>query len=176
MLMKETIEELRARRLEAQEKRDRETQRLQYGPKLADTLSLVGERALKVADFSVNADLPMRITWSRRLEDTPGLVAAYVDKERAFRIVMCAEQKLGITSGLMGFHDKEFLGFCNASGVRVGRLVVAAEVSNDSVVFYPNGAGGVIMVDHYSSNTGLPYSVIVQGDPLIEQLRECFAD
>lgn len=176
MSAKGSIEELCARRRQAQEKRDREALRVQYGPKLADALSLAADRALKVADFHVDTCLPMTIIWSRRLEDTPGLVAAYVDKQRALKIVACAERRLGITSGLMGFHDKDYLGFCCASSVQVGRLVAAAEAANDSVVFYPGGAGGVIMVDYYSSNAGLPYSVVVQGDLLIDQLRGCFSE
>lgn len=176
MSAKGSIEELRARRRQAQEKRDREALRAQYGPKLADALSLAADRALNEADFHVDARPQMEIIWSRRLEDAPGLVAAYVDKKRALTIVACAEQRLGLTSGLLGFHDKDFLGFCYVPDVRVGRLAAAAEASNDSVVFYPEGAGGVLMVDYYSSNAGPPYSVVVQGDLLIEQLRGCFLE
>lgn len=176
MFAKGSIEELRARRRQVQERRDREALRVQFGPKLVDALSLAADRALKMADFRVDARLPMTIIWPQRLEDAPGLVAAYVNKQRAVKIVTCAEQRLGITSGLIGFHDKDYLGFCYASGVRVGWLVAAAEVANDSAVFYPESDGGVIMVDHYSSNARTPYSVIVQGGMLVEQLRECFAE
>ena len=175
MSTKKSIEELRSRRRQAQEKREREALRVQYGPKLVDTLSLAADCALKLADFRVDVCLPMEITWPQRLEQAPGLVTAYVDKQYALRIVTCAEQRLGITSGLIGFHDKDFLGFCYASGIRVGRLLAAAEAVNDSVVFYPEGADGVIMVDYYSSNAAPPYSVIVQGNQLVEQLRNCFA-
>jgi hypothetical protein len=108
------------------------------------------------------------------VEEAPGLVLSYISKSKASEVALCIECELGNSGGLIGFHDKGYLGLCRVSRVKLGGLVAVAEVANDAVVFYPDLTGGVVVVDCYADGVGMPFSVLAQGEVLIEKLKKCF--
>lgn len=168
------LDALRRRRSEAASERQRLELRTAHGERLVNALQMVGE-GVKLEDFSAEKGLvPFAITWSERLEDAGGLVAAYVSRDRAFSIAKCLASKVHTKSGLIGIYGNAYLGYCSVEKVSIEGMLVASEKIDDAVVFYPDPGDGAVVFDCYSSNPGKAYSVLVQGAGLIESLRNCF--
>jgi len=75
---------------------------------------------------------------------------------------------------LLGIHGNKYLGFADAKAVNIPGLVVACEVLNDSVIFFPQGFDGAIVFDCYETQPGnAPFSILVQGLRLTELLAHC---
>lgn len=176
MSSRKSIEELRAHRSQVTKERERADLHNLHGARLVSALSLAVDDALLLADFHADATPPYMLDWPARIEDAPGLVASYISKPNAYEIVLCIESVLGDLGGLIGFHDKDYLGLCQVSRVKFDGFVAAAERANEAVVFYPELTGGVIVVDCYADGTGMPFSVLAQGTGLIDKLRRCFDD
>lgn len=168
------MDELRDHRSKEHQRRERESLREMHGDVLAAALSLAAGSKLSREDFKMDASLPFPISWSRRLEDSSGLVAAYIEKEDANRIALCIENSLSQFEGSIGVYGNSYLGLCDVSRVSISGLVEAAEDVNDAVVFYPKNVDGAVLVDFYSSNPGPPFSLLVQGSALVDQLKGCF--
>ena len=75
---------------------------------------------------------------------------------------------------MIGFHEKYYLGLARISNVDPLSLLIVAESEKDSIILYSKLPFGVIMVDCYTGCPGEPFSIIVQGDDLISNLRKCF--
>ena len=173
MSSQNSIEELRVKRSRVLLQKEHQRLRERYGEKLAIALSLAAQQPLQLADFKSELQPQFILDWPERIEHAFGLVAAYISKHRASKIADCLEVKLGNSGGLLGFHDKAYLGFFRATRVSVSGMLAAAEAANDSVLFYPESLNGVILLDCYASSPGEPFSVVIQGDPLIELVRDC---
>ena len=176
MSQRKSIEELRDHRSNVLREKQRAELRNLHGSRLIDALNLAAHDAISLAEFHVDVAPPFILDWPARLEEASGLVLAYASKNKATGVALCIDEKLGRVNGLIGFHDKDYLGFCHVSQLKLGGLVAAAEAANDAVTFYPASLNGVIVVDCYAGNHGMPFSILVQGEILIERLRECFSD
>lgn len=147
-----------------------------YGRKYVDFINSVMNKSLSLDNFDTNLVEPMPLRWSKDLVNSEGLVVAYVNKIDAGMIFTCIQSRVGTVSGLIGFHEKSYLGLARVDKVAPFDLLAVAEVAEDSVVFYNDFPFGVIMVDCYLSQPGDPFSIIIQGDDLVSELRKCFAE
>jgi len=167
-------EELQARRRALASASRIEKNRIAHGPRLVDALSHATLDELSLADFHVDIKPPFRLEWPKRIENAPGLVAAYVSKLRAVEIATCIQTILQHPRGLLGIHDNKYLGFADAKTVKMPGLVLACEALNDSVIFFPQGFDGAIMFDCYQTPPGnAPFSTLIQGLQLTELLAHC---
>lgn len=171
---KSRMDQLQKKMRDAHTARERKRLRDLYGEKFVEKINYAIGKSLSVSDFDSNAVEPMRLNWAKNLADSEGLVAGYISRAHAGQILNCIRDKLGEINGLIGFHEKYFIGLANVDQVDVSRLLVAAESAEDSIVLYSNLPFGVIMVDCYMSQPGEPFSIIVQGDGLVSELRGCF--
>jgi hypothetical protein len=145
-----------------------------YGGRYIESINSIMGKSLSLDDFNNDFVAPLSLNWARNLADSEGLVAAYIGKIDAIRILNCIRDVLCVFNGMIGFHEKSYLGFAHLDQIDPLLLLKVAEFTKDSVVFYNNSPEGVIMVDCYLSQPGEPFSIIVQGDRLISDLRGCF--
>jgi hypothetical protein len=155
--------------------RDAEHRKLRetYGEKLVKALALSTADEISLSDFHIDIAPPFSIDWPKRLQDASGLVAAYISKNRAKEIAARMEARMCGLAGLIGFHDKDYLGLCRISQVNMAGMIEACETANDSVVFYPTLTGGAVLFDCYESRIGEAFSALVQGHSLIDRLSDC---
>lgn len=165
---------LEIRRIQLLEKRDRDLKRASFGSRYVKVLRQTTGVPLEINDFRQEIVAPYSLVWPKKLELSPGLVAAYIDKTKASTIITCISEKLGMRDGILGFHDKPYLGLTLVPPIKIGCLLSAAEQSEDTVLFYPNEISGVVMIDYYASGPGWPFSIVVQGDALMSQVSDCF--
>jgi hypothetical protein len=175
MSSKHDIQELRGRRIKLIQGKERNRLREEHGAALVAALSSAVDYRLSLRDFEIDASPPFELSWLGRLEESPGLNAAYISKDDADKIAACIDTKLSLPSGRIGIYGNDYLGICRVDRVSIGGLVKAAEEANDAVVFYPEGISGAVLVDYYSSNPGFRFSVLAQGGALTDRLRTCFA-
>jgi hypothetical protein len=140
----------------------------QHGSNLAKLVASAIGRELNVDEFgSLPEGLP-ELIWPHRISEAPGLVAAYIDRTSAARILECLSERIGMLDGYLGFHR-----VCDLSPVA---LLQVAELTSDSVVFFLERIKGVILVDYYSTPGFKPISVVAQGVSLTHRLSECFGE
>lgn len=102
-----------------------------------------------------------------------GLVAAYVDRESAGKVIDRISQVLGPVDGVFCFHEKAFLGGAAVSGIDVKRLLSLADRTEDSVVLSLGSPREVMLVDCYRVGSSREFSVLVQGSGLVQKLGTC---
>lgn len=167
-------EELQARRRALANAARIEKNRLAHGPGIVDALSHATFDELSLTDFHVDIKPPFCLQWPPKIENAPGLLAAYVDRQCAIQIAMCIQATLQHTGGLLGVYGNEYLGLSDVKSVNTPGLVVACEAANDSVIFFPQDFHGAIVFDCYESPPGnTPFSVLIQGLQLEELLAHC---
>jgi hypothetical protein len=125
-------------------------------------------------DFKADAALAGKFIWPKRLQDAPGLVAAYLDRPAATSLLLSIERTVPFLSGRIGFHGKDYMGLASVSGVRAGQLLAASEAVEDSVLVLVGSPDGAILVDYYRTPGRGPFSVAAQGVQLVEVLKACF--
>lgn len=167
------MDQLRQKRARVQGSRDQDRLRALYGEKLAAVVAEATGKPLSLDNFK-SKDEPLPIEWPADLRDAAGLVAAYISRSDANRLLVCARDRLSTLSGRIGFHEKPYLGFAELHGVDPVSLLAVAEATEDSVIFYSDAPTGIVMVDCYTSQPSEPFSVVVQGDGLVQQLAPCF--
>lgn len=170
----ERVKQLRQKRARTHELHEQMRLRSAYGEKLVAVIASATQKPLSLADFDEEQNKLMAIVWPTDLRDANGLVAAYISKPEASRLLACIRDRLGTINGKIGFHDKPYLGFAELHEVDPISLLLSSELTEDSVVFYCDDPAGVIMVDCYRSQPYEPFSVIVQGDNLVLELASCF--
>jgi hypothetical protein len=168
------VERLRARRQALADDRHQTELRRTAAPRLVAIVSSALGQALSIEDFVQQGGTIDTFIWPPRIEDAPGLVAAYVDGSRAENVLSCISRRLGGLTGYIGFHDKAYLGFARVAGIELTALFEIADASKDSVLFYVDHPKGAVLVDCYEDPGGNPYSVIVQGNLLIAEATDCF--
>ncbi len=164
---------LRAKRQALADQRRNDELRLSSAPNLVAILNRVLDRSLSLHDFSELSDTATGFVWPIRIEDAPGLVASYIDRPTADRILNCIERHTGLLEGSLGFHDKAFLGFARVREVSLASLAAIAFESKDSVLFFVDEPRGAVLVDYYESSQNGPYSVVVQGTQLVAVTSSC---
>src|SRR5688572_16499723 len=93
------FEELRQRRSNALEMREHARLRAMHGPRLAAIISMATERTVSVEDFDETVGASPDLAWPKDLKAAPGLVAAYVNKRKAAKLLACFQDRLGSISG-----------------------------------------------------------------------------
>lgn len=172
---KNRINELRGRRLKLAQISERKRLRSAYGQHLVSVIAEATKRPLILDDFDVNAHLPMRFEWSNSIDSAPGLVAAYIAKSSAIELLTCFREKIGLISGLICFHDKQYLGLARINLIEPTSLFSISEKAEDSVIFYTDAPSGAMLMDCYPNPMRRPFSIVVQGHELIETLALCFS-
>lgn len=169
------LNQLREKRAQAQSARDQDRLRTLHGEKLVAVVAEAMRKPLSLDDFNNGSEL-LPIEWPADIREAIGLVAAYISRSEANALLACVRDRLGALSGKVGFHEKPYLGFAEVHGVDPMSLLAVAESTEDSVIFYSDAPTGVVMVDCYTSQPSEPFSVVVQGDGLVQQLSPCFQD
>lgn len=172
-----TIKDLtaaRERRLREYLARDRAQKRDLYGGDLVEAINGGMGTCLKLSDFSGEIN-ESELQWPPDLNDAPGLVAAYEDKSVVAEILSRIDVVLGVVSGQIYYHGKDFMGAAAVDGVLLSGLLGASVRSGDSVVMSLDSLGGVVLVDCYSVGFDSRLSIVVQGERLIEVVRSCFS-
>lgn len=167
------LNQLREKRVQAQSARDQNRLRTLHGEKLVAFVAKAMQKPLSLDDFN-NEDELLPIEWPADIREAVGLVAAYINRSEANALLVCVRDRLGVLSGKIGFHEKPYLGLAKVQDVDPVSLLAVAESTEDSVIFYSNAPYGVVMVDCYTSQPCEPFSVVVQGDELVQQLAPCF--
>lgn len=167
------MNQLREKRAQAQDMRDRKRLRELHGEKLAAVVAKATNKLLSLDDFDSEGE-PLPIDWPADIKKATGLVAAYINSSDANELLACVREKLSTFSGKIGFHEKPYLGFAEVHGVDPASLLVVAQSTEDSVVFYNDAPTGIVMVDCYTSQPSEPFSIVVQGDDLVQTLASCF--
>lgn len=165
---------LRDRRSRMLDEMERQRFRGLNGEMLVAALVPVVGTEVSLADFRIDVKPPFPVDWPRRLEDAKGFVAAYVPRAQAQAMAKSMEARMPDMGGLVGIHDKDYLGLCAVSRASVAGMVDAASAANDAITFYPASLGGVILLDCYAGNPLEPFSIIVQGTRLMDRLAGCF--
>jgi len=169
------MEDARERRLRLLEARELEKLRSIHGDRLARALSGAAPSAVSLDDFDPAEVPPYDVKWSGRIEDSPGLVVAYVARHDAMEVLRCIHVKISGSSGKLGVFENRYLGLHACQKLSVVGMLEAAEEINDSVIFYPD-SGGAVIVDCYASNVGSSFSVLAQGEALVSKLERCFKE
>lgn len=172
--MDSSAEELRRRRMHSAKLRELASKREAYGEKLAAAFWPVAGRKLALADFSLEVQAPFNVVLPEKLDASPGLVVAYIHSERAADVATCIDEKELSRSGLVGVLNNEYLGLCRVAEFTVLKALNVARDINDTVVFYPDDLVGAIVVDCYSGGPWGEFSLILQGDQVIESMDKCF--
>jgi len=164
---------LRAKRQALADERHQRELRETAGPRLVTIVNLALGLSLSVDDFLQQGDALGVFVWPKRIEDAPGLVAAYVDRPSAEEVLACFDRQIGHLTGSIGFHDKAYLGFARVTDIAPTSLLEIANACKDSVLFFVDRPKGAVLVDCYEGSRS-PYSVAVQGDSLLSETVACF--
>lgn len=167
------MDQLRKKRAQMQGASDQDRLRVRYGENLVSAIVEATGKPLLLDDFNDKGESPP-IEWPADIRDAVGLVAAYISRADADRLLACVRDKLIAFNGRIGFHEKRYLGSAELHDVDPVSLLAVAETTEDSVVFYSDAPAGIVMVDCYTSQPSGPFSVVVQGDELVQQLAPCF--
>jgi hypothetical protein len=167
-------DKLRAKRQALADQKRNSELRQSVAPGLVAVVNRALGCSLSLGDFAALEAPVADFIWPPQIEDAPGLVAAYVDRPAADRILSCVEHLLGKLVGGVGFHDKAYLGFARVQGVAAASLAAIAFEAKDSVLFFVDQPAGIVLVDYYESSQGRPYCVVIQGAQLIAETSSCF--
>ena len=167
------MNQLREKRAKAQLLRDWDRLRALHGENFVAVITEATGRVLSLGDFDSKSE-PWPIEWPADIRDATGLVAAHVSRSDCIKLWACGREKLSSLCGKIGFHEKPYLGFAALQGADPVTLLEVAEKTQDSVVFYNDSPSGIVMVDCYESQPTEPFSVVVQGDELVQLLTPCF--
>ncbi|WP_315385733.1 hypothetical protein [uncultured Stenotrophomonas sp.] len=155
-------DEVRKRRTLLGDERARAHLRSRHGAALVQAINEAASCNLSIDDFRARS-FEWNILWPRDIRDAPGLVRTYVDQAEALRVMQCAERRLGLVEGEIGFHENDDLGFAPVSGFAVTSMVAIAASTGDSALFQSESAGVVMLVDCYGNTADEQFSVLIQG-------------
>jgi len=164
---------LRKKRAHALQVREQEHLRSKHGGRLVAAIAEATGKPLSLDEFCERSE---PVDWPSDIRESTGLVAAYISGHEAQRLLACIGGKLGTLNGSIGFHEKTYLGFAAIREVNPASLLSLSESTEDSVVFYCENPAGVILVDCYVSQPTDPFSIVVQGEELVQTLSSCFRE
>jgi hypothetical protein len=171
---KARMNELRLKRQKLAEVRESKRLRDTYGAKLASVVSTAINRPLTLDDFHEELEAPMRFEAGKLIHEARGLVASYIAKPSAADLLLCFEERLGLLNGKLGFEGKAYMGLAEVSRLKPVSLLHVADELEESVLLYLDNPSGIIFVECYITHVDEPYSIVVQGEGLIEVLSPCF--
>ena len=180
------IGDLREKRMRLAQERENARRRQEYGPRVVTQVNAVLSTQLSLEDFDLSKRPSAELKRTPRMQDSEGLVISYANRSQVSKILTCCSESLGKVGGLLEFYEyREHLGLAAIPIVDLHRLLLLAEVEQESILFYPTGYSSVILIDYYrmggavTSNQvliyeELNYSLVVQGAILEKQLQKCF--
>lgn len=145
-----------------------------YGGKFASAVASGANMNITLADFDVNMRPPFEMSWPSDIVNAEGLVAAYISEPEILRILMCIEELIPEVDGLIGFHEKDYLGLASLKKFHLMKMQKIVKLAEDSALFFPSNFDGVVFADFYPGQPEPRYSLIVQGQGLVERLSNCF--
>lgn len=170
----EKIARLQKKRSDFLALKERDRLRQNFGKEIVGAISEKIGRELSLDDFKLDVNLPFDFKWNNEKHNMEGLVASCINRTAANEILRCIREKISLLSGTAWFQDKPYLGSAKLNEVDPVHLLEIADATNDSIVFFSDDLGGVIMVDCYKSQPDEPYSVVVQGDKFVLAVGNCF--
>lgn len=168
------VRELREKRMQLATLREHAQMRDRFGEQLVRAINAATSKTLGLEDFQSRSP-ELTLEWPEDIRDAPGLVRAYVAESDAISTMRCVERKVGPLVGAIGFHEKDYLGFACISDFAASSMVAIAASTMDSVVFFAENLGIVILVDCYGNSAAEQFSVVIQGAETPESIRECFS-
>jgi hypothetical protein len=129
-------------------------------------------------EVSIPASCPPDVL-AKRIEESKGLVAAYVSQTRAQEVVSCCQAILGgeISTNIW-FDEKNYMGAFAASQLRLPALVELAMRLEDRVFAAPIAGSGLLIIDYYPQPWPVKqadFSVILQGPSVEPMFESCFS-
>lgn len=168
--------ELRRRRISNAEERERARLRQKNS-----TMVLSIMRDVLRADFrelAVPAGSPQP-DLAKRIEESKGLVAAYVSYPRARQIASCCQAVLGgEVPANIWFDEKNYMGAFAVSRLSVVSLVDLAMKLEDRIFAAPIAGSGILIMDYYALSWTVKqadFSVILQGPSIEPMFKDCFS-
>lgn len=114
-----------------------------------------------------------------RIEDSVGLVAAYISLASARQLLTCCQSALGPrVHAEFYFDEKLYMGTFSFEQLDLAALANLAEKVEDRVLVAPASASGLVIVDYYAqgwTKSGTDFSVIAQGADLESAVKNCFS-
>lgn len=156
--------------------REHDRLRASHGPALVAHLAGATNQRLSLHDFNRSRTEPAAFDWPPDICVASGLVAAYIGERSAIELLTSIRTELSTLDGVIGFHEKPFLGYARVNNVDPVGLIEAAASSESSVMFYNTSPAGILMVDCYHNPQAEPFSVVVQGKELVDRLARCFSE
>jgi len=148
--------------------------RERFGEQLIRAINAATSKTLGLEDFQPRSP-ELTLEWPEDIRDAPGLVRAYVAESDAISTMRCVERNVGPLVGAIGFHEKDYLGFACISDFAASSMVAIAASTMDSVLFFAEDLGIVILVDCNGNSAPEQFSIVIQGGRILESLRECFS-
>jgi hypothetical protein len=116
---------------------------------------------------------------AKRIEQSDGLVAAYIGLSRAREILTCCQASVGgDVSARIWFDEKCYLGSFRCENLQLPALADLAKAIEDRVQVLPDAVTGLIVVDYYDQSRirkDTDFTILVQGSSLENRVRDCFA-
>jgi hypothetical protein len=170
------LEELKRRRVAKAEEREHARLREKNGAAILDIMrDILGTDFREVPAVSNRPHAEL----SKRIEQSKGLVAAYVSYPRAQHILGCCQAVLGgEVSTDIWFDEKSYMGIFSCARLRLPRLVDLAMKVEDRIFAAPIAASGILIVDYYDQSWTVKqtdFSIILQGASIEQTFQNCFA-
>jgi hypothetical protein len=173
----ERIRRVREKRMRLAQERESADKRVRHGKSIvAKVNSALGTR-LTLDAFNAKGELPVQLDTRPNFADYQGLVAAHISEKRIRELVACCDTVVSPVAGVLQFDEYRFIGTTLVGLTSLRALLDLAKTLHDSVIFCPEGANSVVLLDHYEVS-GMPrdvnFSVVVQGTDLESKLAKCF--
>jgi hypothetical protein len=173
-LDKKRIEELRLERMKLAETRGQEKVRASYGVRLVAIISHAMGQALALDDFDEDTSAWKNFESPQKVWEAKGLVTAHIADSTVLSLLSCFGKKVGKMSGRIGFDDLRYLGLARIENLEPSALLRAVDESRETLLFFVDNPEGVIFIEYEGSSGYEPFSVVVQGDGLVQALAGCF--
>lgn len=170
--------QLRERRIAKARERELEQKRAKHGDAILRTLNqLLGEN-FTANTLRTQESSPAPVSLATRIEESDGLVAAYISHAKARQLLTCCGAVLGgEIAAELWFDEKWYMGLFSCHQLRLPVLVDLAKALEDRVYVSLVDVPGVVVVDHYGqawSKKDRDFSVVVQGANLEPRVGTCF--
>jgi hypothetical protein len=170
--------ELRARRSAKAHEREHSRLRVKYGEEILRKINAILGTHLSLDTPVSSEHPPISPTLHVKIEESSGLVAAYIGQMRSRHILSCCQAIVGSEIAVQfWFDEKEYMGLFSYTHFHLPAMVDLAMTLEDRVFAAPTNGSGVFVVDYYAqawTRKDTDFSVIVQGKDLEARLQSCF--
>lgn len=160
-------------------KREWESKRKMRGQGILEKINSVLKSSFAVSDLRYNEEPPFPAILTKRIEDSPGLVAPYISEIQATELLKCFEKCIGNKLDFqIWFDELRFVGIISCVKLEFSTLPSLARTLQDCIYIHPVQCGGVLVVYYYEQNWSsedIDFSIIVQGRNFETHVQDCFA-